>query len=132
MSKRVWYDNDSLDKWVGGALLVALAFSGPGVIMDAVYRSSLWHSVVLLAWIVAVTGLVMSALLRWSRRRNTAAVSVERRDPDTVPTEAVKDAIASSPSRIAAVKLLRERVPGLRLGDAAYLIDAHLQARPEH
>ncbi|OZC83460.1 hypothetical protein CH282_16040 [Rhodococcus sp. 06-418-1B] len=131
MTERAWYDNPTLDKRSRAITVLVLAISAPRVFSDFASQRSPWHIFVGVVWVLAALGVVASALLWWSRRSNTHAVTcVERIDPATVPTADVTRVIASTPTRISAIKQLREHFPGLRLGDAAHLIDSHLGPPP--
>ncbi|MGB7237459.1 MAG: hypothetical protein WBD41_15955 [Rhodococcus sp. (in: high G+C Gram-positive bacteria)] len=117
MAKRKWYDNEFLNKW-GWVLLVGCwaVLAGPDVVESVINDPSAWDIAKALAWLLAIVAVATSNV----RRRPLP----ERIDPATVPSDDVAGAIADTPSRVGAVKLLRERNPGLGLKDAADLVDA--------
>ena len=117
MAKRKWYDNESLDNW-GWLLLVGCwaVLAGPDVVQSVLNDPSAWDIAKAAAWLLAIV-----VVATGNTRRSPAP---QRIDPATVPTSDVADAVADAPSRIGAVKLLRERNPGLGLKDAADLVDA--------
>lgn len=117
MAKRKWYDNEFLDKW-GWVLLVGgwAVLAGPDVVESLINDPSVWDIAKAAAWLLAIV-----IVATGNTRRSPAP---QRIDPATVPSSDVADAVADAPSRIGAVKLLRERNPGLGLKDAADLVDA--------
>ena len=117
MSKRKWYDNEFLNKW-GWVLLVGCwaVLAGPDVVESVINDPSVWDIAKALAWLLAIAVVATSSLRQ--------SPQPQRIDPATVPSTDVAGAIADTPSRVGAVKLLRERNPGLGLKDAADLVDA--------
>lgn len=117
MAKRKWYDNEFLNKW-GWVLLVGCwaVLAGPDVVESVLNDPSAWDIAKAAAWLLAIV-----IVATGNTRRSPVP---QRIDPATVPSSDVAGAIADAPSRIGAVKLLRERNPGLGLKDAADLVDA--------
>ena len=101
-------------------MVVLLAVIGPGVIDSALDERSPWKIFLVLVWALLVVVQVTELI-----RRRTHQPSTPRVDPTTIPVDDVTDAISDAPSRVKAVKLLRERHPGLGLKEAVDLVDAH-------
>ncbi|MFC9789952.1 hypothetical protein [Rhodococcus sp. NPDC127528] len=96
-----------------GVFLAALVF----LLVSGIAEGSWWtvFYAVVLVWF----------LLDWrSNRRGRSLSAPTPVDPAAVPAVDIHAAIASTDGRVAAVKALRERHPGLGLGAAAALIDA--------
>ncbi|OZF07695.1 hypothetical protein CH300_05920 [Rhodococcus sp. 15-1154-1] len=124
MGTRRWFDNTFADTWGPVLMLVLLAVIGPGVIDSAVDERTGWKIFLVVVWALLVVVQVTELI-----RRRTHHPSTQRAEPTTIPVDDVTDAISSAPSRVQAVKLLRERHPGLGLKEAADLVDAHRPAR---
>ncbi|OZD58406.1 hypothetical protein CH263_24400 [Rhodococcus sp. 06-1059B-a] len=119
MGTRRWFDNTFADTWGPVLMLALLAVIGPGVIDSALDERSPWQIFLVLAWALLVVVQVTELI-----RRRTHHPSTQRVDTATIPVDDVADAISEAPSRVKAVKLLRERHPGLGLKEAADLVDA--------
>lgn len=95
-----------------GVFLAALAF----LLVSGISEGSWWTAVyaVVLVWF----------LLDWRSDRRRLSSAPAPVNPADVPDADVRAAIASSDGRVAAVKSLRERHPGLGLIAATALVDA--------
>jgi hypothetical protein len=127
-----WYESERLDRWyntVGFVVLIAVI--GPWVIGDMTSTSrSGWDWAQLGIWVVAVVGFAVFTVRHWRNRNKPVRSSlVGWVDPADVPVEDVQAAITLTPTRIAAIKSLREQHRGLGLKDAADVVDAELRGR---
>lgn len=120
MAHREWYEHPAIATWGKPALLLILVvLIGPGLIGDAASDPSAWNVIKLGVGILAVTVFLLSFLSRWGRFESLGSV-----DPEDVPQSDVVDALASTSSRVAAIKALREKHPGLGLADAVNLVES--------
>lgn len=111
------------DKWSPVFMLAFLAFVGPGAIEGALDQRTWWKITVAVTWALLVVIQVGILVGRYARRNRPKPPIVEPVDPTSVSDDEVASAVAESSSRVSAVKLLRERRPGLGLKDAVDLID---------
>ncbi|NMM85935.1 hypothetical protein B2J88_16440 [Rhodococcus sp. SRB_17] len=122
-----WYESRRAERWMHTVTLAALLVLGPSTIDAVISEHTVWNWVRLSAWVFATVGFAIRTVQSWKNMpnpRNSRLTSTV--DPSGIPIEDVRKAIASTDSRIPAVKALREQYNGLGLKDAAELIDAEL------
>ncbi|NMM92179.1 hypothetical protein B2J88_49395 [Rhodococcus sp. SRB_17] len=127
-----WYESERFERWYNTVgLVVLIAVIGPWVIGDVMSSSrSGWDWVQLGIWVVAVVGFAVFTVQHWRNRNKPVRSSfVGWVDPAEVPVGDVQAAIALAPTRIAAIKSLREQHGGLGLKDAVDVVDAELRRR---
>lgn len=124
MTKRKWYDNPTVDRWGTVYLLVvSVVLVGPQIVGNVIDEPSPWNITFAVLYLLAFA-IMATSFVRQCRRRNRASSpEVTRVEPSSVPTREVWKAKTSSSSRIFAIKKLRESYPGLRLREAADLVD---------
>lgn len=122
MSVRKWFENDAVDKWGTILMLILLVvFIGPSVVGKVLDAPTTWHVALVVVWVFIVAVYGHSVY-----RRHVSGADVptpSRVAPEAVPASDVADAVASTATRMAAVKRLRELHPGLGLAEAAHLVD---------
>jgi len=107
-------------------MMVLLIFLGRDTVTDAVDDPSSWNVSIAAVWIFAVVVYAATTVYQWRTRH--------RPEPEkwTGPLDVFADdaahAVATTTTRIDAIKTLRQRNPGLGLRDAADLIDTALTA----
>jgi ribosomal protein L7/L12 len=122
MSVRKRFENDAVDKWGTIVMLVLLiVVIGPSVIEKVLEAPTTWHVTLIAIWVFMVAVYGHSVYRRKVSGRDVPTPPTVA--PDAVPTSDVDDAVASTSTRVAAVKKLRELHPGLGLGDAVHLVD---------
>jgi hypothetical protein len=122
MGARKWYENDAIEKWGSIVMLVLLVvFIGPSVVGNVVEEPTTWHVALVVIWVFAAAGCGHSVYRR--KAFGPDLPTPPRIAPDTVPASDVTDVVASTETRVSAVKKLRELHPGLGLADAAHLVD---------
>ncbi len=116
-----WYENNKIERWLSFIVLVGLiGVIGPAIINSVVADGSTWNWVKLFIWVLAVISFAHTTVRAW-RPRHTGQVV-----PPPPPEVAAADAqriVAGEPSRVGAVKALRQQHPDLNLKDAAALVD---------
>lgn len=133
MTDRPWFERPAVEK--AGTTFFLVFFAAlvlPDAVSELVSAPSWWHVAKAAACVVLVayagTAFVRAWFLGGSARstRRTPAL-----DPAEVPRADVDTAVASAPSRVMAVKALRETHPGLGLREASLLVDAARRPPPD-
>lgn len=113
--------------WGAQLLMIALLIVlGRDTVTDAVDDPSSWNVSIATVWIFAVVVYATTTVYEWRTRH--------RPEPEkwTGPLDVFANdaahAVATTATRIDAIKTLRQRNPGLGLRDAAELIDTALAA----
>ncbi|MDI9918270.1 hypothetical protein [Rhodococcus sp. IEGM 1379] len=122
-----WHESRRLERWMQTVALATLLVLGPSTVNAVISEHTTWNWVRLSAWILATVGFAIATVQSWKNRNKPRSSRLTSTvDPSEIPIEDVRKAIASTDSRIPAVKALREQHTGLGLKDAAELIDAEL------
>ncbi|MBM7415452.1 MULTISPECIES: hypothetical protein [Nocardiaceae] len=126
MTDRPWFERPAVEK--AGTTFFLVFFAAlvlPDAVSALVSAPSWWHVAKATACVVLVayagTAFVRAWFLGGSAQSTRLIPSL---DPAEVPRADVETAVASAPSRVMAVKALRETHPGLGLREASLLVDA--------
>ena len=121
-----WLDREPVQRWLGTLFLAWLVILvGPSAIDRATSDPSVWDSVWLGIFLIALAVSVVSTVRAW-RNRDTVRSVPAKVSPAEVAVPDVLAAIASSSGRIDAIKRLRQMYPGLGLLDAKELVERQL------
>ncbi|MBY6536017.1 hypothetical protein HQ343_15925 [Rhodococcus sp. BP-154] len=121
MKSQRWFESRRIELWLSAIVLVCLVGGvGPSVVGAVVSVGAPWNWFKLAVWACVVVGFVHTFVKAWRGRQSPGAVLP---DPD-VSVADVERIVSSEPNRVAAVKALRQQHPGLKLKDAADLVDA--------
>ncbi|MCJ0904490.1 hypothetical protein [Rhodococcus sp. ARC_M6] len=123
-----WSTSERVDRWIRTGIVAGFVIIlGPLYVGQVISDPTTGNWVVLAVWAACTISIAFGTAQSWKNRnnpRNSRLTSTI--DPSKIPVDDVRKAIASTDSRIPAVKALREQHIRLGLKDAADLIDAEL------
>ena len=121
MKSQRWFEGRRIELWLSAIVLVCLVGGvGPSVVGSVVSVGTPWNWFKLAVWACVVVAFVHTFVKAWRGRQSPEVVL-----PDPIVSVADAERIVShEPNRVAAVKALRRQHPGLKLKDAADLVDA--------
>lgn len=121
MTSQRWFEARRFELWLSAIVLVCLVGGvGPSVVGSVVSIGTPWNWLRLAVWACAVVAFVHTFVKAWRGRQSPEAIL-----PDPIVSVADAERIVShEPNRVAAVKALRQQHPGVKLKEAADLVDA--------
>ena len=123
-----WYTSRRIERWIRTFIVTGFVIIlGPLYVGQVISDPTTWNWVALAVWAACTISIAFGTAQTWKNRNNPRSSRLTSTvDPSEIPIEDVRKAIASTDSRIPAVKALREQHNGLGLKDAAELINAEL------